>query len=420
MINFRRGNVTNTWEPPKINADKIIHECRYIKHEPQQDICVLLEKDEYIEAVICNEERGGVLHRFIVASDYYWTNEAEDVFDGLVQEENVAFSGFHFNSIYEKYSAQYPDWKLQKYYNKPLRLIDHIYNCLHKNSVKEILYKAGLDEIAAKINLIDEYNLIGSTPADILSGLNARLLKAINIPEGLSLIQEEWKRQKMYILQSRYSWMFEDKLNAALCKFLDKLICEEDDYEKIAKEFKANYKRLTEFWIDSQYSNYLSLLEQKKRVQKEVERYIDKKLLKELDDLQVRQIYGYMVAGQAEWDKKVEESNLNRNIGYEWRDEKFSVFFPKSIKEFVIEAIKQNNCLLEYVEEYVENTTDILFLRKVGEENKPFVTIEIYDGEIIQAYAKCNTLPDKDVQDWIHMYAKKIGVCVSEDCFCEQ
>ena len=173
--------------------------------------------------------------------------------------------------------------------------------------------------------------------------------------------------------------MFKDKLNAALCKFLDKLICEEDDYEKIAKEFKVNYKRLTECWIDSQYSNYLSLLEQKKRVQKEMERYIEKKLLKELDDLQVRQIYGYMVAEQAEWDKKVEESNLDRDMGYEWRDEKFSVFFPKSVKEFVIEAIKQNNCLLEYVEEYVENTTDILFLRRVGEEDKPFVTIEIYD-----------------------------------------
>ena len=48
------------------------------------------------------------------------------------------------DEIFNYYSEKYPDWKLKRYYTKPMRLLDHIYHCMRKGSAKEMLYKAGL------------------------------------------------------------------------------------------------------------------------------------------------------------------------------------------------------------------------------------------------------------------------------------
>ncbi len=420
MINYKRGLVHNSWEPPEIDMEQVMQECRYIKHDPWQNICVLFERDGYIEVVVYNEKVKGVFSRFIVAPDYYWTLEEEQLFDKLVQEENVAFSALQYMSIYEKYSKQYPDWKLRKYHNKPLRLIDHIHHCQQKYSVKEILYKAGLDEIAARINLIDGYNLIGSSPADIFSGLNTRLLRVVNIPEGIALIQTEEKRQKMRVLQNKYSWIFNNKMNAAMCLYLDKLISEGTDFRKIAKKLKQNYNKLSGFWIESQYFNFASFKSQEKQVLETLATYEGVYDLTKISTCNIRPLYRYLIKEKGEWDKKIKESNSRRNKSYEWEDEKFSVRFPRGIEEFVLEAIRQQNCLLEYVEDYVDNNTDILLLRKSDAIDTPFVTIEICEGEITQALVRGNKLPDENIQDWIKMYAKRVGVNVGEECFSEE
>ncbi len=172
---------------------RIEHECRYIKHAPQQDVCVLLEGKDNIEVIILNDMDDNRFHRFLIAEGVRWNYAEESLFDELVQNEHVAWSPFHLTSIYEKFSSQHPEWHLRQYMNKPLRVMDHIYHCMHRNSVKEILYKAGLDEIAACIGLVDAYSFFGSSPTEILGGLSIRLLKSLNLPEGMELLKEQWK-----------------------------------------------------------------------------------------------------------------------------------------------------------------------------------------------------------------------------------
>lgn len=418
-MNFIKKEAKRTWEPDTANLEKILHECRYINHNPEQDICVLIENKKYLEVTILNGTNTDYFYRFIVAPDYLWTNAEIEKFSYLVQNENVAYSGFHYNSVYEAYSKKYPEWKLRKYMDKPLRLIDHIYNCMHRNSVKEILYKAGLDEIAANIDLIEEYNLIGSSPADILSGLNMRLLKAVNIPEGITLLKEVFKRELLYELQTRYAWMFEKKLNSALCKYLNSLIENEETTEIIAKKFHKHYKKLAGFWIDSQYSNYMSYLYQKKCVKQQFGNFITDKDVKNGGEEYVRHLYRYLIGDKEFWNEKFEESNKQRNMEYEYRDDFYTIRFPYSIMELILEAKNQRNCLVEYIGYYVDNITDILFLRKCNDETESFVTVEIYQGEIVQAYMKENQLPEKEVQKWLEVYAKRIGAEIVEECFAE-
>lgn len=419
MLGLIKRDMKRLWEPKPLDLSKIRHECRYINHNQGQDICVLIENKKYLEVVIFNEENIDCLYRFIVAPDYLWMDTEEEKFSVLVQNEGVAYSGFHYNSVYEKYSQMYPEWQLRKYMNKPLRLIDHIYSCMHRQPIKEILYKAGLDEIAANIEVIEEYNLIGSSPSDILSELNMRLLKAVNISEGIPLLKEAWKRERLYELQSNYAWMFEKKLNPAMCKYLNSLIENEKTIEIIAKKFGKHYKRLADFWIDSQYSAYVSYLHQEKCVREELKEYITDKDIKNGGEEYVHQLYRYLIGNKEFWNKKFEEANKQRNMEYEYRDNCYVARFPRSIMELILEAKEQRNCLIEYIDYYVENLTDILFLRRCDDEDVSFITLEIYQGEIVQAYMKENELPEKEIQEWIEMYANRIGLSVGNECFDE-
>ncbi|MBO5372301.1 MAG: PcfJ domain-containing protein [Lachnospiraceae bacterium] len=419
MIHFMRTVKQNTWEPESMDMSRIEHECHYIRHAAYQDICILLERKKYIEVVIRKTSTEEVFYRFIVAPDYYWSDEEEELFCKLVQNENMAYSGYHLLTIYERFAEQYPQWHLKKYTNKPLRLMDHIHHCQQRGTVKEILYKSGLDEIAAKIEKIDEYNMIGNSPAEIFSGLNMRLLRAVNIPEGIELLEENWKRDILLKLQNTYAWMFENTFNAFLCKYLNELIEEEYALNEIAEKFRIHYKKMSDFWIDAQYQNYKIFIHQKECVRNTLKEFITEKELNSKDDLFVRQIYNYLIKNKASWDKKIEDSNKKRNPRYEWKDYQYSVHFPKNTKEFILEAIIQKNCLMEYLESFTDNITDILFLRQVGNEKDSFVTMEIYQGKIVQAYAKCNKIPNEKVQDWIKRYAEYVGVEVSERCFDE-
>lgn len=418
MFQILRPVQVNSWEPKPLNMEKVEHDARYITHTPQQDVCLLTDYDNYIEVVIYNEQILSSLHRFIIAPDYYWSVEEEEVFANLVQSEVMACSSFYINAIYEKYASLYPQWHLKQYPAKPLRMMDHIHQCQHSGTVKETLYKAGLDEIAVQIDKIEEYNLIGASPSDIFSGLNMRLLKAINIPEGILLIDCDWKRKKMLSLQNKYAWLFKEKWNAALCQYMLQLLKEEDDCDIIAKKLRKHYYKLRDFWVRSQWSSYIDFIHQKECVEEKLAEFL-KRNEDDIDDLYIRRLYRYLIVEKDEWDEKIQKSNLKRHQEYEYEDDTFLIFFPRTIDDFVVEARKQRNCLMEYLDAYTENVTDLLLLRHRVNPSEPYVTVEIFDGNIRQAYTRFNRTPNEETKQWLQEYALCVGIGVHSDCFDE-
>ncbi len=416
MYQLLRPASVNCWEPKPLNMEKIKHDAGYITHTPQQDVCVLTDYGNYIEVVIYNEQIQSSLHRFIFAPDYHWSIEEEEIFAGLVLHEVMAYSAFYGNTIFEKFASQYPQWHLKQYSGKPLRMMDHIHQCQHPGTVKETLYKAGLDEIAVQIDKIEEYNMIGVSPSDIFSGLNMRLLKAINIPEGIPLIDCEWKRQKMLLLQNKYAWLFQDKWNAALCQYLLRLLQEGADCGSIAKRLRRHYEKLRDFWARSQWSSYIEFLHQKECVEEKLAEFL-KKNEDDIDDLYIRRLYRYLIVEKEEWDEKIRKSNQKRNPDYEYEDDTFVLFYPRTIEDFVIEARKQRNCLMEYLDAYMENVTDLLLLRQKTNPTEPYVTVEIFEGNIRQAYTRFNRTPEKATKLWLQDYAVRVGIGIHSECF---
>lgn len=68
------------------------------------------------------------------------------------------------------------------------------------------------------------------------------------------------------------------------------------------------------------------------------------------------------------------------------------------------------NCLMTYVEAYIKNDTTILFMREADDVNAPYITIEIYDNTLMQAYHRFNEDCTSEEADWILSYSKRHGI----------
>jgi hypothetical protein len=69
-----------------------------------------------------------------------------------------------------------------------------------------------------------------------------------------------------------------------------------------------------------------------------------------------------------------------------------------------------HSCLLSFVDALINGDTTILFMRKSDDVNAPFITIEIYDGELMQAYHRFNTDCTPQEADWIREYCDRHGI----------
>lgn len=82
---------------------------------------------------------------------------------------------------------------------------------------------------------------------------------------------------------------------------------------------------------------------------------------------------------------------------------------PESISEIIDEGISQHNCVGKmYVDRIISRKSDILFVRKKEEPNKSFVTLEVFDGRIVQCRYKYNKVCGSKITDAVNKYLESI------------
>lgn len=80
----------------------------------------------------------------------------------------------------------------------------------------------------------------------------------------------------------------------------------------------------------------------------------------------------------------------------------------KDSKELIDEGKALNHCVGTYAERYANGKTNILFIRKFSEPEKPFFTMEIgNDNKIIQTRGKGNCSPDLSVNKFVEVFTQK-------------
>lgn len=78
-----------------------------------------------------------------------------------------------------------------------------------------------------------------------------------------------------------------------------------------------------------------------------------------------------------------------------------------SSQELIDEGKALHHCVGTYAEKYANGQTNILLLRKINELDKPFYTMEVRNGNIVQCRGLRNCSPTADVQRFIELFVSK-------------
>ncbi len=422
----------NEWQPPQLTSEEMAEYCKVATtgDYAERDYLVIFKTEPFIDTVLVRvKAQAGsepvYINRFTFQTGYVWDSEMERVFvDRCLNNPRCGCAFSKLDDIYRIYSKMYPDWKLNRYYTKPFRLLDHIYHCMRTCSAKEMLYKAGLDELAANIEDMDEINLLSSKPSDIYEGVSMRTLRALNCPDGAELLSLSYNRNFLKELQMKFPQMFKEKLNDAQCSYLNHLITGDLTVGEVGRLFNARRLSLMMIWNNSQYKMFL-LKEKNKQEARDAIRE-----LSEIDDIyrknlyvninsaepvdyRIAQLKVYLLAQREEYDEKLRRSNRKRNSSWQERGNGYVVRYPQTINDFCREAVYMSNCLLTYVDALINGDTTILFVRKEDDVNTPFITMEIFRNELVQAYHRFNEDCTPQEAAWIRKYCERHGIVSS-------
>ena len=168
---------TDDWEPPTIDGMAIAYRAKKELNICQRGTCMYVFRTEpYIDTLFIRFDETlypEQVKRFTFRKGYYWNFKDELFFHlNCVRARACFISGGVIDRIYAEYSEKHPEWNLKRYHTKNILVLDHIYHCMQQNTVKEMLYKSGLDEFAVHIDDLDEINMLARRPPDLFDGLS--------------------------------------------------------------------------------------------------------------------------------------------------------------------------------------------------------------------------------------------------------
>lgn len=349
-----------------------------------------------------------IFKRFIICNGYRMTEDDEQCYLRYIKEAEKGKLIVEQHMLWrflEKTREKFPMWNLNSnvLFSSLFEILMELYFVSHRSGIREILYKAGLDNIAKNIDSISEYNILGTSPESIFnSQMPIRLLRLIN---RLSMVHYMFADDTLNVCIDIYkrfsSYIDANEISPAQWSYLEMLYFDADVSGR--KFDRTLYNRLVgerDSHIVMEYYKFLDL--------KEKYPGINLKLPKSTDIYDAVRRLDYTNNYE---NNKILENRLvkqrSMDDSYEYSNDSYLVKMPSDGLEMCIEAIQQGNCLINYIEPHANAKTTIVFLRKRLNPNKPFVTVEIFDHKIVQAYGKYNLLPDKEVFLVLESYAKK-------------
>lgn len=355
--------------------------------------------------------------RFVIREGYCFSETEEDEFLYYVSmaetECAITVPKNTMRYLYKKVNSLMPSLHYCDYSQSQLSdAMAHLYFASHRSGPREILYKSQLSNIAANVENLVGYNVVGTTPIAILNcEMPLKLIRILNQPELVENLLYYNTRKKCIDIYNAYSdYIDEDLASPGQWRYLE-LLYEGGGRFGGRKFSRALYRNLVGDVREIVFLAYSKFFEYK-------DKFPGLKLrLPKCDEVidiasELEYTYEYKT-------RKSGENELirlrSRNPVYEYYNDLYEVKMPRDGMDICIEAIRQGNCLAKYTELHSRAITTIMFLRKKSEPQKSFVDIEIYRGEIEQVYATYNTHPSVDVYKFLEEYALAKGLVYDPD-----
>ena len=101
--------------------------------------------------------------------------------------------------------------------------------------------------------------------------------------------------------------------------------------------------------------------------------------------------------------------NILKKMEYSAEDSAFMVVVPKAPEDLAVEGLELRHCVKSYIERVCQGHTNILFIRKKDEVDKPFFTVELTNDNIIaqvHGFANRNASTEPGMVEFVHRWAR--------------
>jgi hypothetical protein len=101
---------------------------------------------------------------------------------------------------------------------------------------------------------------------------------------------------------------------------------------------------------------------------------------------------------------------------YLYSEDEFSIIYPETISDIATEGYKLHHCVKSYINDVINERTNILFIRRTNDLSKPFYTLEIKDDVIRQCHGfnNCNISEVKGLKSFLKRFCKKKNVTFAD------
>ena len=110
----------------------------------------------------------------------------------------------------------------------------------------------------------------------------------------------------------------------------------------------------------------------------------------------------------AAYDRKIAKAFAELQSRYQFRAGGLMIVQPRSAKEIVKEGQKLHHCVGRYVKDVVKSKCVILFIRQTKAPRRPYCTVEVQNGEVVQARVENNHTPPPEVQQFIETWKQQV------------
>ena len=115
--------------------------------------------------------------------------------------------------------------------------------------------------------------------------------------------------------------------------------------------------------------------------------------------------------------KRIDEKKFKKEVlkhqDLLYNDKKFSIVLPEKAQDVRQEGAMLKHCVASYVDRITNGQTCIVFCRDNTDTAEPYVTVEVKNGAVTQAYGYQDSKPAKDALKFLAKWAKEKDLTLS-------
>ena len=346
--------------------------------------------------------------RFIICDGFRLPEDLEMKYLEYVHNKEIYISKFMFHEANKRIIASFPQWHYKDYRVSYKNVaLQHLYFASHNSGAREILFKAeGLEYIAANLNKLPSYNIVGTTPSDIIDAdMPLKLLRILDREENFNMLCNKSDCDMCKAAYKKYRGFIGKKVpSVGQWNYILELYKNGGKFGGYG--FKREiYDKASNFYHQDEIDAYKKYFSIRKALG-----IPGKLIIPDFEEIWGELEHMETLAKYKEGIPRIDRKYLARksySFRYEYSNKEYMIIMPTCSYDVCVEALYQHNCVTDYIHDHADEETTILFLRRRSAPEVPFVTMEVgLDFEIKQIYGKCNSLPQKDVYEFIVEYSK--------------